>query len=134
MYRILIAVDQNESRAKACAKAVADLPGDPDEKHATIIHSFTDNPHGASVSQLESVRVARDYLEDRDIPVEIDETSGDPQDVLPQVAESIDADLIVLAGRKRSPAGKALFGSVTQSLILNSDRPVLVTGQSPESA
>ncbi|MFW5918085.1 MAG: universal stress protein [Haloferacaceae archaeon] len=130
MYRILVAVDRNEERAKACAKAVADLPGDPGEKDVTIVYSFTDNPQGGSVTRLESVRIARDYLEDRDVPVTIDETSGDPQKVLPRVAEDIDADLIVLAGRKRSPAGKALFGSVTQSLILNSDRPVLVTGAS----
>nr|WP_276414161.1 universal stress protein [Halomicroarcula sp. XH51] len=34
--------------------------------------------------------------------------------------------MIVLAGRKRSPAGKALFGSVTQDVILGTDRSVLV--------
>jgi nucleotide-binding universal stress UspA family protein len=128
MYRILVAVDKSESRARACAKAVADMPGDPDEKQVTLIHSFTDNPRGASVTRLESIRTARDYLTERDIPVEIDETSGDPEEILPKVANDIDADLIVIAGRKRSPAGKALFGSVTQSLILNSERPVLVTG------
>lgn len=37
-------------------------------------------------------------------------------------------DAIVLGGRKRSPAGKAIFGSVTQAVIRESDRPVVVTG------
>jgi nucleotide-binding universal stress UspA family protein len=129
MYRVLVAVDQNEARARGCAQAVVELPG-TDETQVTIVHSFTDNPEGASASQVESVRIARDHLEAAGIDVEIDEISGDPEEVLPRVAAEIDADLLVLAGRKRSPAGKALFGSVTQSLILNSDRPILVASAS----
>lgn len=35
------------------------------------------------------------------------------------------ASFIVTSGRKRSPVGKVLFGSVPQSLILNADCPVL---------
>ena len=112
MYRVLLAVDQNEARAQGSAEAVVELPG-TENIQVTLVHSFTDNPEGASASQ-----------------VEIDETSGAPEEVLPQVAADIDADLIVLAGRKRSPAGKALFGSVTQSLILNSDRSILVASAS----
>jgi nucleotide-binding universal stress UspA family protein len=130
MYEILIAVDRDEDRSRACAAAAADLPGAPADKHVTIVHSFTDNPEGASAAQLESVRVAQAYLEERDLNVTVDETSGDPTEVLPKVADEVDADLIVLAGRERSPAGKALFGSVSQSLMHNSDRPVLVTGES----
>jgi nucleotide-binding universal stress UspA family protein len=129
MYRVLLAVDQNEARAQGSAEAVVELPG-TENIQVTLVHSFTDNPEGASASQVESVRIARDRLREAGISVEIDETSGAPEEVLPQVAADIDADLIVLAGRKRSPAGKALFGSVTQSLILNSDRSILVASAS----
>lgn len=131
MYHVVIGVDDNEDRAMACAQAVADLPGDASEKLVTVIHSFTDNPSGASASQLASVRHVTDFLEERDMKVEVAESSGDPADQLLDVAREEDADLIVVAGRKRSPTGKALFGSVTQSVILNTERPVLVAGEAP---
>jgi nucleotide-binding universal stress UspA family protein len=132
MYHVVIGVDDNEERAMACARAVADLPGDPSEKRVTVIHSFTDNPTGASASQLASVRHAIDLLEERGIDAAVTESSGDPADQLLDVATDSDADLIVVAGRKRSPTGKALFGSVTQTVILNADRPVMVAGDTDE--
>jgi nucleotide-binding universal stress UspA family protein len=129
MYNVVIGVDDNEERAMACARAVENLPGDPSEKRATVIHSFTDNPSGASASQLASVRDVTDFLEGEEIEVEVAESSGDPADQLLETARELDADLIVVAGRKRSPTGKALFGSVTQSIILNAERPVMVAGE-----
>lgn len=41
-------------------------------------------------------------------------------------ADEHDCDHIFLAGRQRSPTGKALFGDTTQSVILESDCPVTV--------
>jgi len=129
MYNVVIGVDDNEERAMACARAVATLPGDASEKRVTVIHSFTDNPSGASASQLASVRDVTDFLEGEGIEVEVTESSGDPADQLLETAREEDANLIVVSGRKRSPTGKALFGSVTQSVILNSERPVMVAGE-----
>ncbi|SDZ85828.1 Universal stress protein family protein [Haloplanus vescus] len=129
MYHVVIGVDDNEERAMTCARAVADLPGDAAEKRVTVIHSFTDNPSGASASQLASVRDATEYLEEQGLEVEVNESSGDPAEQLLDAARDADADLIVVGGRKRSPTGKALFGSVTQTVILNADRPVMVAGE-----
>jgi len=57
----------------------------------------------------------------------IQEDSGEVADDIIEDAEARDIDQIVLGGRKRSPAGKILFGSVTQEVLLNTDRPVTVT-------
>jgi nucleotide-binding universal stress UspA family protein len=129
MYHVVIGVDDDEERGMACARAVADLPGDPDEKKVTVFHSFTNNPSGASATQIHSVRTVADYFDERGIDYEVTESSGDPADAILDVAEEEEADLIVLSGRKRSPAGKALFGSVTQAVILHADRPVMVAGE-----
>lgn len=51
---------------------------------------------------------------------------GDPNREIRQYAADVDANYVVIGGRKRSPTGKAIFGSVTQSTLLNADRPVVV--------
>lgn len=45
--------------------------------------------------------------------------------VLDVVADS-DADLLVIGARRRNPVGKLLMGSVTQTIILRADIPVMV--------
>jgi nucleotide-binding universal stress UspA family protein len=42
------------------------------------------------------------------------------------LADTIDAEVLVIGARRRSPVGKFLLGSVTQTLILQADVPVLV--------
>lgn len=42
-----------------------------------------------------------------------------------QYIEEVDARYLVIGGRKRTPAGKAIFGSTTQSILLEAERPVL---------
>lgn len=125
MYEILVAVDESEERAKLQAEAVADMPG-REEIRATLFHDFTDNPSGASVTQVASVRRARDRLEAAGVEVTLAESSGDPAETILEEAHERDVDCICVAGRKRTPTGKVLFGSVTQAVVLSADRPVLV--------
>ena len=126
MYHVLLGVAlEDEPRAIAQAKAVADLPAAPDEVTAHLCHVFQDNPEGASVHQLGTVRRAREVLEAAGVNCAPPEASGDPGEELVAAAEAVDADLICVSGRKRSPAGKAVFGSTTQTVVLNADRPVL---------
>jgi nucleotide-binding universal stress UspA family protein len=128
MYHAVLGVDDNEARAGACARAVVTLPCAESHVRATIVHGFVDRSEGVDVADIPSVRAAASILREHGIDVDVTGSSGDPAEQLLEVAESVDADLVVLAGRKRSPTKKALFGSITQSVILNTERPVLVTG------
>lgn len=51
---------------------------------------------------------------------------GDPVKEVLDEAKRCDARYVVIGGRKRSSVGKAVFGSSTQSILLQADRPVLV--------
>jgi nucleotide-binding universal stress UspA family protein len=55
---------------------------------------------------------------------------GDPEVRILREAEDVDASYIVMGSRKQSPVGKALFGSVAQVVLLNTDRPVVVVSES----
>lgn len=52
---------------------------------------------------------------------------GDVEKQVLAVADDYGCDHLFIAGRKRSPTGKAIFGDRTQSLILNFEGPVTVT-------
>lgn len=128
MYHVVVGVDEEEERALRCVEEVVELPGEPAEKTVTLVHTLVDNPDGASATEVQSVREAADYLEEHGVESQVEESNGDPADAIVTTADREEANLIVVGGRKRSPAGKALFGSVTQSVILGAERPVMVTG------
>ena len=126
MYDVLLGVGlDDERRAIAQAEAVIDLPDSSEQVRVHLCHVFRDNPEGASVHQIGTVRRAREILEDAGVTCVHYEASGDPAEELIVAAADVDADAICVSGRKRSPAGKAVFGSTTQALVLNADRPVL---------
>jgi nucleotide-binding universal stress UspA family protein len=132
MYTFLLGIDDDESRAMAQAETLAGLPLADETARAVLVHSFEEKTKGSTVEQVKSVRVARERLEEAGIDVVVEGYGGDAARAIQNVAAEHDADQIVLAGRKRTPAGKVLFGSVTQSVILDSERPVLVCSADPE--
>lgn len=75
-----------------------------------------------------AANVARDVVDgtlDEASGVSVQGRVGDPVAELLAEADRRDAQYLVVGGRKRSPTGKALFGSKTQSILLNSERPVV---------
>ena len=56
---------------------------------------------------------------------------GDRADGIVGLAEETDADRVVVGGRRRSPTGKAVFGSVAQEVILSAPCPVTFVRADP---
>jgi nucleotide-binding universal stress UspA family protein len=52
--------------------------------------------------------------------------SADVGEAIVTLSEGMSADLLVIGARRRSPVGKALLGSVAQTIILQANIPVLV--------
>ncbi len=135
MYRVLLPVDTDEKRALEQAQYVSSLPDADESVEAYILFVFTDDDElprefeqFKSATRIGSVRRVQEHLADVGVDCAIIEDSGDARDDILDCADEYDVDAIVLGARKRSPVGKAVFGSVTQSTILNTDRPVVVTG------
>lgn len=133
MYQLLVPVDDDLDRSMRQATYVTDLPGTPDEKSVVITHVLNrvqeDAP--AEIRQPERVKTVkhvREFLAEKGYDVSVVAASAPPTEGIQELADEEDVDVIVMGGRKRSPAGKALFGSVTQSVLLNTDRPVVITG------
>ncbi|MFP9191410.1 universal stress protein [Natrialbaceae archaeon A-CW1-1] len=127
MAHILVAIDSDEDRATAQVKSLKSLDLDPSATHVQLVHVFTNNPEGASVNQVAAIRRARKTLEAAGFDTSIESRSGDPAPEILKAAEEDDVDVISVAGRKRSPTGKAIFGSVAQEVFLNTERPVLLS-------
>ncbi len=118
--------------------AVEDLPVRTKSVSVTLLYVFEEleTELGGRVSLREYSDVpdvmseARDRLERTDVSVEALVAEGSAEEVIVSVADDRDVDHVAVAGRERSPTGKALFGSVTQSVVLNADVPVTVVPES----
>lgn len=89
---------------------------------------------GGSYNVEQAKDGARQFAEDlgkqvlRNIDVEWTSVGlvGNEYEKILQAAADFDCDHVFIAGRKRSPSGKAIFGDTTQQVILNFDDPVTV--------
>ena len=70
--------------------------------------------------------IADEVLADLDVDYETYGYLGEKGETVINAAEEHDCDHVFLAGRRRSPAGKALFGDATQRVILDFDGPTTV--------
>lgn len=141
MYRVLMPVDTDPDRARAQARYVAALPASAEAIEAVVLFVFDGSARDADVpeeiaefagdpTRITAVRRAVEYLDERGVATEVIEGSADAAERILAEAEERDVDSVVMGGRKRSPIEQSLFGSVTQSVVRNTDRPVVVTGGS----
>ena len=72
-----------------------------------------------------AIRDLEEVLDGADVEWEVRGRVGDPGEAVVEMAEAAGADVVVVGGRNRSPTGKAVFGSVGQTILLSSPCPVL---------
>lgn len=136
---VLLAVGRDDdARMKRMVEAAVDLAASAD---ATVVvaHAFptqadvdealgqldiTGGSPGDVTRRLESVRVARSELEAAGVNFEIRGLVGDPGSTISDLAGEVGADRVIVGGRKRSPTGKAVFGSTAQEILLSAPCPV----------
>jgi len=99
---------------EAHREAVADLPGGD--------YAFAKEEDGAASFAEEFVS---DTVGDPRVEVAGIGRVGDPVEQTLAVVEETDPRYLVVGGRRRSPAGKAVFGDRAQSILLGSPVPVL---------
>ncbi|WP_435180245.1 universal stress protein [Halorussus sp. AFM4] len=138
---ILLAVGPGDAtRTEELAEAVIDIAG-PTGATVVLAHVFTDEEFDGVVSNLDydpageidPDEVAQRHATVRELSNAFDEAGveytvrgrvGEHGETIVDLAEEVGADQVVVGGRKRSPAGKAVFGSTAQEVMLNAPCPV----------
>ncbi|HYI12267.1 MAG TPA: universal stress protein [Thermoanaerobaculia bacterium] len=130
--RIVAATDLSIRGNVAIAYALALAPAGA---AVTVIHVI-DDADAAGGQDEQRRRAAIEEVvratNPREIPVAVEMVTGhDVAHVLAAAAERAGADLICLGSRGRSGLARALFGSVSQEVLLRTDRPVLLVQEAP---
>ena len=143
MYHVLLPLDADNERSRTAAEAIVNLPAADSEVRVTVLNvqpkvdvSVGDGSHVSSNDWWDpdefpnSVLETVEFLESEGISVDVRREHEDPATCIIRVRGEEGIDAIVMAGRKTSPVGKVLFGSVTQSVLLSAEVPVTVVGTS----
>ncbi|MCO8246815.1 MULTISPECIES: universal stress protein [unclassified Haladaptatus] len=138
---ILLAVGPGDAdRTGKLADAVIDVAG-PTGATVVLAHVFTDDEFEDVVEQLDydpagkpnsdevaarhaTIRSLSDALDAEDIGYSVRGSIGHHGETIVELAEDVNADSIFVGGRKRSPTGKAVFGSTAQEVMLSAPCPV----------
>ncbi|WP_135826808.1 universal stress protein [Halorussus ruber] len=138
---ILLAVGPGDAqRTEELASAVSEVAG-PTGAKVVMAHVFTDEEFDGVVSNLDydpsgdidpdevaqrhaTVRQLTDEFDAAGVEYSVRGRVGDHGETIVELAKEVNADRVVVGGRKRSPAGKAVFGSTAQEVMLNAPCPV----------
>lgn len=138
MIELLVPIAEDEQPAQRLINGITDLPFNPAETRITVLNVFEE--FEVSSGEWKTIE-STDFYDEENIPdvvaksavelsdqgyqVNVRREHGDPAVEIVELAHELDADAIVIAGRERSPVGKALLGSVSQSVLRSADRPVI---------
>jgi len=142
MNTILVAIgESDESRLDQLLDEAIAVAG-PTEATVVLGHVFTPKAYHRALENLSFdvsaadvtpddvaerysvIREAARTLADHDIDTEIRGSLGADGDAVVDLAERVAADRIIIGGRRRSPTGKAVFGSTAQAILLSAPCPV----------
>lgn len=137
---LAIGPEEEEKRLENLAATAVDLAGPAgatvellrvfeDDEFEEIMrrldNEFAPNSTAAEVAgRLSSVRDIGDRLDAAGVEYRVDGAIGDYGPLIVREAENLDSDIVVVGGQKQSPAGKAMFGSTAQHVLLNAHCPV----------
>ncbi len=141
---VLVAVGEGDrERIDSLAETATDIAGPAGAKVA-LAHVFTNSEYEDVRSKLDFEvtsevtpdAVAKRYITIRELGDAMEEagveftwhgrlSDDDSQgEVTLALIDELDVDLVIVGGRRRSPAGKAVFGSTAQEIMLKSPCPV----------
>jgi nucleotide-binding universal stress UspA family protein len=145
---IVLAVGtEDEERTERLADEIIAL-AEPADAEVVLTHVFDDEefdetsaklgfepesgsstPHAVAERHRTTRAISR-ALSEAGVRHSVQGAVGDLADEVVETAEGVGADRVVVGGRRRSPTGKAVFGSVAQEVILSAPCPVTFVRES----
>ncbi len=139
---VLLAVGTEDEKQTEQLAAETIAIAAPTNAEVVLTHVFTDEEFDGVRQQLDvddssegstpdavakrhtTTRKISEALDDAGVTYSIRGAVGDHAEEIVEAAEAVDADRVIVGGRRRSPAGKAVFGSVAQEVMLSAPCPV----------
>ncbi|QCS41477.1 universal stress protein [Natrinema versiforme] len=139
---VLLAVGPGDAdRSDQLAEAVLEV-AKPADATVVLAHVFTSNEYDEVLDRLEfdtdadtvdpdavaarhsTIHDLESVLEEHGVDYEVQGGVGEHGPTIVDLAASTEADRVIVGGRRRSPTGKAVFGSTAQEVMLSAPCPV----------